>query len=353
MPDNIQTRTLSFVIIGAAKSGTTALFEYLRTHPDIALPREKETGFFALNQLFDRGWQWYIRSFLADLPAGKTYGDVSPAYMWGTPHSGTPLHAPSSLPPDAQPQGLAERVVPERIAKAIPEVKIICILRDPIYRAISHYQMGRLWGWEKRDLDTAMSELLIPEQIEQSRRWITGTTWYITLGEYGRILAPYLELFPSTQIHIVFSGDLLAKREQVLRDLFAFIDVDADWTPSNVDTRYRQAATTRRIPAIDLYRWRQSTATLRPLRSIWTHMPRRQQGSLNRLYDWLTFRNDLWNARRDAKRPVLDARVRSSLEHHYRADGSLLGRLIGQQPPWLEEWDARSGDERGYRRSHE
>jgi hypothetical protein len=340
-PATIRQRTVDFVVVGAAKAGTTALFEYLRTHPDIALPREKETGFFVVDDLFERGWDWYVRSYLAELPVGKTYGDISPAYMWGTPYSARPLHAPRSLPPPPQPPGVVERIVPRRIAEALPRAKVICVLRDPIERAISHYQMSRLWGWETRDLNTAMTELLLSERLEQSRRWITGTTWYIVLGEYGRILAPYFELFPSEQIHVVFSRDLLLRREEVVRGLFAFIEVEPDWKPPNLDVRYRQAAIARRIPALDLYSFRQSAVNIGSLNRAWRRIPMSYRSRVNRIYDWTTFRLDMWNAKRGESKIEVSPRVRSALERHYRVDGRLLESMVGHQPPWFELWNAR------------
>lgn len=334
----IRQRTLDFIVVGAAKAGTTALFEYLRTHPDIALPREKETGFFAVDQLFECGWEWYVRSFLTDLPAGRRYGDVSPAYMWGTPHSGEPLHAPRTPPPSPQAPGFVEHVIPERIGAALPHVKVICILRDPIERAISHFRMSQLWGWEKRDLEVAMRELLAPNQLEESRRWITGTNWYVTLGEYGRILAPYFDIFPPEQIRVIFSRDLLTKREEVLRDLFAFIEVEPTWMPPNLDVRYRQAATARRIPALDLYRWRQALADIGPLKRTWRRLPPRQREPIDRFCNWATFRLDMWNAKRSEGSLDIEPGLRSVLERHFQEEGRLLVSVIGRQPPWLEQW---------------
>lgn len=340
--DSVATRTLDFVVIGAAKAGTTALFEYLRTHPEIALPREKETGFFAIDELFDRGWNWYARSFLADLPAGRHYGDISPAHMWGTPYSGRPLHAPRTQPPKRRPHNFVERVIPQRIAEVLPHVKVICVLRDPIERAISHYQMSKLWGWETRDLNTALTQLLLPEQLEQSRQWVTGTTWYLTLGEYGRVLAPYFDVFPSQQIHVVFSSDLLAKRESVLRELFGFLGVEETWSPPNLDVRYRQAATERRIPAFDLYRWRQALANIDSLRRTWRVLPDRHRASFDRLYNWGTYRLDIWNAKRSVIRTDVNPSLRLALESHFTADGRFLASVIGRQPPWLDLWERGS-----------
>jgi hypothetical protein len=335
-------RRLDFIIIGAAKTGTTALFEYMRTHPEVALPREKETGFFTLDELYNRGWKWYERTYLADLPPSRRYGEASPAYMWGTPYSGSPLHAPRNLPPAPVVPGALERVVPERIAATLPDVKLVCILRDPIERALSHYRMSRLWGWEKRDADTAMTELARPELVAASRRWMTGTTWYIALGEYGRILKPYFDLFARDRIEVVFSSNLRDGREEVVRQLFAFIGVDPDWTPSNLDVKFREGASVRRMPAVDLYRWRMALARAEPLKRAWRSIPQRERDQLDRFYNWGTFRLDMWNAKRGQDNLDLSPEVRSTLEQHYAADGRTLAELIGRRPPWLDRWQVET-----------
>lgn len=103
------------VIIGAQKGGTTSLFNYLVQHPDVRAPLTKEIHFFDLH--YARGVTWYRGRFpfRRQLRAGALTLDASPYYL---PH---PLAA-------------------ERAAALLPEAKLVALLRNPVDRALSHYQ---------------------------------------------------------------------------------------------------------------------------------------------------------------------------------------------------------------------
>src|SRR5437867_4308222 len=120
-------RLPTFLVIGAARSGTTALYLYLRQHPNVFMSRDKETNFFAFEgeALDFRGpgaefvnnsvvtLNAYLRLF-ADAPENAAIGEASPLYLYS-------LHAA------------------ERIHARLPDVRLIAILRNPIEQAYSHY----------------------------------------------------------------------------------------------------------------------------------------------------------------------------------------------------------------------
>jgi sulfotransferase family protein len=105
----------SVLIIGAQKSGTTSLFNYLVQHPDVLPPLRKEVHYFDFHH--DRGVQWYRGRF---------------------PYSHRLRRG--SLTLDASPYYLVHPLVPQRAAQLLPEVKLIALLRNPVDRALSHYQ---------------------------------------------------------------------------------------------------------------------------------------------------------------------------------------------------------------------
>src|SRR5438094_638631 len=108
------------MIVGAPKAGTTALFEYLRTHPQIFMPAQKETSFFLRH--FDHGWEWYVDTFLATAGPGQICGE-STGYMSGTPHVAATMRAVDSSWYEEPVEQLA-RVVPRRIHALLPDVKL-------------------------------------------------------------------------------------------------------------------------------------------------------------------------------------------------------------------------------------
>lgn len=103
----------NFLIVGAARAGTTSLYYYLKQHPDVFMSPKKEIDFFDVDKNFEKGLDWYERYF-EGYTGQKAIGEASPLYMY------------------------LEKV-PKRIAKVIPDVKLIFILRNPVDRAYSHY----------------------------------------------------------------------------------------------------------------------------------------------------------------------------------------------------------------------
>ncbi len=99
-----------FLIIGTQRGGTTSLFSLLSAHPGIFMPEEKEVHYFDLN--YEKGIDWYTAKFPAHPRETKVIsGEASPYYLYH-PH------------------------VPARVAKDLPEVKLIALLRDPVNRHI-------------------------------------------------------------------------------------------------------------------------------------------------------------------------------------------------------------------------
>jgi hypothetical protein len=105
----------SALVIGAQRSGTTSLFNYLAQHPDVLTPLGKEIHYFDLQ--YARGIRWYRGRFPFNhlLRGGALTIDASPYY-------------------------LAHPLAPERAARLLPEVKLVAVLRNPVDRAYSHYQ---------------------------------------------------------------------------------------------------------------------------------------------------------------------------------------------------------------------
>ena len=100
-----------FIIIGAAKCGTSSLYQYLIQHPNIKSAFQKEPSFF--NKYFDKDLTWYRSNF--------------------------PIHRQDFITGEASPGYISYPPAPQRIAKLIPSVKLILLLRNPVDRACSFY----------------------------------------------------------------------------------------------------------------------------------------------------------------------------------------------------------------------
>jgi hypothetical protein len=225
----------SFLIIGAQRAGTTSLFDYLRRHPEVAGPaggerfvvRRKEVHFF--DDRFAMGIDWY-RSFFP-LAARQRHarrrgrdlvaGEATPYYMF-------------------------HPAVPERVASTLPDVKLIALLRDPVDRAYSHYQLVCRKGWEQLSFEEAVEaeERRLEGQEERLeadlRGWHHRRRAYLSRGLYAEQLERWLAHFPREQLLVVRSEDLRHRSAEVYAEVLAFLGL-RPWEPPEYVTRNRAA----------------------------------------------------------------------------------------------------------------
>lgn len=203
----------NFIIIGAGKSGTTALYEYLASHPEVYVSPVKETNFFALEgeQLIDgkddpeqmhhypwsiTDWESYQQLF-ANVNGEKAIGEVSPMYLYS---------------PEAA----------KKIKDRLPNVKIIAILREPVDRLHSRYMhLAR----ENREPTATFEEALDRTSIWWKRNDL------IREGFYYTHLQQYYQLFDPAQIRVYFYDDFRKDPISLVQDLFSFIGVDPTFLP--------------------------------------------------------------------------------------------------------------------------
>jgi hypothetical protein len=322
--------SLDFMIIGAPKAGTTSLFEYLKTHPEVHLPSWKETNFF-LDPRYQRGVEWYLDWVLGEAKAGEVCGEASVRYMAGTPWLVSDEEAERAEIP-AEYADAPERVVPTRIRGALPDVKIIALLRDPIKRCVSEYGMAVLRDIEHRSLDEAIRTLLQPDQLEKARAYFTDTTCYIAQSEYGRVLKPFFEAFPEDQLLVLFTDELAKNPQGVVQKVCKFLGVDDEFVPPNLGVRYLKGATRPRVRFLDIPRLSRVLRGNERLRAAWRRLP---SGFRRRIWT-STYRIEKWNSATDSakKGPAVSPELEAELRVHFQADRELIAQLVGAEPPW-------------------
>jgi hypothetical protein len=324
---------LDFVVVGAAKAGTTALFYLLRTHPELFLPAGKELPYFVApkHTYYESPTEFFADAF-ASCNGAQLCGTVTPQYLYG-----------ALLGPDAQrvtaPPGISEKAIPERIRDAYPEAKLIAILRDPVARARSHHRMSTMRGFERRAFDTAIDELLEPDALAESRARPNETNNYVVIGEYARLLRGYFEVFPREQLLVLFQDQLEGDPEAACASVFAFLGVDPGFRPPNLGKRYHDGGSRRRFAWLDISTWQRRARDSAALRGLWRRVPRSLRLRVLRRFNLTSRRLLLWNrvpveagAEPDPPRPETLARLRD----HYRDDGGQLRELLGAVPPWEE-----------------
>lgn len=202
----------NFLIIGAAKSGTTTLYDWLDRHPQIYMSPVKETNFFALENtnpdIFQETvHQGYLKNFKTTLADYQeqfvgvndeiAIGEASPSYLY-------------------YPQAAV------RIKQYIPDVKLIAILRNPVERAYSNF-VHHLRDNLETTTDFAEALELEPERI--SNNWWWGFH-YLNAGFYSAQLKRYWEIFDRSQIKIYLFEDLTNNPDETAKDIWQFLKVD-------------------------------------------------------------------------------------------------------------------------------
>jgi hypothetical protein len=225
----------NFLIIGAQKAGTTALYAYLRRHPQITGPSWKEVSFF--DRHYARGEAWYRGNFPNSLRARGLVGEASPSYLF-------------------------HPLAPERVAALVPEVKLVALVRNPADRAFSHYQHEVALGREPLSFEDALEaederlrgeqERMRADPVYFSRPWWDYT--YRARGLYADQLERWLGVFPREQLLIVPNEDLDAEAAQTYARVLEFLAAtphrldsyprvfERQYEPMNAETRARLAA---------------------------------------------------------------------------------------------------------------
>jgi hypothetical protein len=322
--------TLDFLVIGAAKSGTSSLFEYLRHHPEVALPPDKEAPYFSNDIVYARGWQDYISANFATADPALRWGTITPQYMFGTVF----VRAATQV---TKGDGYDERTVPQRIRELLPSVRLVAILRDPVERAWSDYHMYVMQGRETRSFAEVIDELLRPAVLERCRRQYETGERHVTCGEYGRILAGYRDIFPAEQLLVMFTADLESAPHSVLDRLYEFIGLTPGFVPPNLGRRYNVGAAAARTSRLTPNQAVRATRRIGAARALWKAIPDAGHKRALAMFARFDYRFTMWNRRGAVGPPsASDLSAGERLREHYEADASLL-RSLGYPPPWAQK----------------
>ncbi len=194
------SRYPDFFIVGAQRSGTTSLCEALRQHPQIFMSPHKETHFFSQDRVcMDsdksvRSENKYLKLF-ARAASDQLTGEASPSYLW---HD------------DAA----------QRIYRKQPEAKIIAILREPVARAFSQYQM---------DLADGLPPLpfydLITREFQHGEKVYGTGHLYVELGLYAEQVKHYQRVFGSERVLILSFHAFSQNPRAIMAQLAKFLEI--------------------------------------------------------------------------------------------------------------------------------
>lgn len=293
----------NFLIIGAAKAGTTSLYSYLDQHPQIYMSAEKEPRFFALegetphfqgptqniNQFSVTGLAAYQQLF-DGVTDEIAIGEASTLY----------LHSPKAL---------------ERIRHYIPDAKIVVGLRDPAERAFSSYVHLVRDGFEPLSFPESLSAE--PERIQSN--W-QPLWFYQQRGFYARQLEQYFKAFGAENIQVYLYEDLAANSLAVAQEIYRFLSVDATFRPDLTRENVSGVPKNKRIQRL-LTQDNFLKAVIKPL------VPKQlRRGMVDKV-----------KQQNLGKKPTLLPEIRQQLADLYREDVLHLQDLIGRDlSGWLK-----------------
>lgn len=190
---------IDFIGIGAQKSGTSWVYACLYEHPQICAPI-KEIHFFS-RQRFEKGRGWYEEHF-SRCDEGKIRGEFSTSYLYSEESA-------------------------ERIKSLYPQVKLIAILRNPIHRAYSQY-------------GNAIKAGEIPETMTFEAYGAREKS-VMEQGLYMQQLARYRRHFSDDQMLVLIYEDIEKDPRMLMRRIYTFLGVDAEFVPTMIDIRVNVA----------------------------------------------------------------------------------------------------------------
>jgi hypothetical protein len=293
-----------FLVIGAAKAGTTSLHHYLGEHPSIFVSPVKEPGFFAFAdhrpQCTGPGDEWVLQTLATSPDSYCSLFDQAKE---------------DQIAGESSPVYLVDENTPSHIHSRLPDVRLIVILRNPMDRAFSQFRFMRACGREpERNFLTAL--------MAEDRRLDDGWMWgwgYRRAGMYHHQLSRYLEYFDSDQLEILLFDDLERDPLATMQGVFEFLGVAASFRP-DVDVQHN---VTRATVDTEVSRFLKKTGLRRLVHGVTTPAFRRSVGETR------LFRHEVPN------RDSIDPDAAEFLRSAFSADLAALERIVNRDlGPW-------------------
>lgn len=298
IPSRASDLKANLFIVGAAKCGTTSLYRYLGSHPEIYMSAIKEPHHFSSTDV-PGSWR---RPGIGDQESYDALFRTSEGYQYRGEASTSYLWDPQT---------------PAALWNYNPESRIVILLRDPVERAFSHYLMHVRDGRESRPFANAIADDLIRPPGHYGR-----DSLYVELGMYSAGVRRFLDQFGHKRVSIIETSNLMNTRSDVLQELVEWLGIP----PFASEESFQELYNSHREPRGPLAR--------RVVRSRWA------KGLADRLprsaRDWISYQV----LQRDAQKPSLDEAVADLLRETYGGDIRELRSFLGVELPSLDSGPA-------------
>ncbi|MES9991075.1 MAG: sulfotransferase [Candidatus Thiodiazotropha sp.] len=198
-------KKVNLFIVGAMKSGTTSLHNYLNIHPEIFMCEPKEPGYFAEEIAWNKGLEWYMSLFKDATEQHKYIGESSTYYTKLPDHQG----------------------VVEKIYDHNPDAKFIYVMRNPFTRIVSHY-----WHEYRQHYAGGVQNNILQECKSKDN--------YIHYSDYAMQLRPYINKFGKDRIYLLTFEGLINNPIHETKKIFEWLglEMDAELVWSDTDNKY-------------------------------------------------------------------------------------------------------------------
>lgn len=293
-------------IVGAQKSGTSALAGWLSQHSQVCMSFPKEPGFLAFGE--------------SGYPFLDGYGNAAPASQYVVSDERAYINLFSHATPQQSVVGEASTwyfALPgtaQKIKSYSPGAKIIVILRNPVDRAYS------AWCHARSDQMEPYEKFFEALAVESQRGEVEFLLRYKRMGLYSQALAEYQAIFPTTQLLVLFYDDLRADPLSTWLEICTFLAIDATEKPI-FERKYNRSGQPRYRLLHNLLR------SYRFKRFIRSFLPHRVAISLKQRVDNVNLETF----------PKIDSASRSELREYYRQDIETLSHLTKRElSTWLQ-----------------
>lgn len=296
-----------FLVIGAAKAGTTSLCQLLSQHPALFLSTPKELHWFSFDEVHAHGADWYESHFDA-AAADQLAGEGSTTYTV---------------------RRLFPRVA-ERVARYRPDMKLIYVVREPLARIESVWLQLRHFltasPFQRVGVRELPAGMRVSTSFDESLK--TCADCLIESTDYGAELAEFRGRFPPAQIHVILFERLFADPRVELRRCFEFLGVDARFEPAELAVHLNETST-RRMPRDGLWKLWSSPLRRRAYDRVVGLLPQRVRDSFRGLLTMPIEQRPEWT---EEARAAVRARL----------DGP-LAEFLAQHGYSRDAWAARNG----------
>nr|WP_272507834.1 sulfotransferase [Salinibacter ruber] len=274
--------TPDFLVIGAARAGSTYLARNLATHPEVFIPKKKELHYFDRN--FEGDWSQYQQQFADARPSHNAIGEATPTYMTSAD-------------------------IANRIHERLPAAKLIAILRDPVDRAYSHY-----WNAvaEHDDADAMTYEQ--KRQAYPFEKVLETRSRLVDDGLYAENLEPFIDHFGKEQLLVLVFEEVVESPHTQFQRVFRFLDVDDTFRSPLVDRRINSSSQKHGRSSLLLRLYNFATAYVR----------------IPYIAKWIENVNEV-------SYPPMDGQTRAELEKRFQRPNQQLEQLLGRS---LNHWSS-------------